>query len=153
MSNDAKKGSNFNIATTHNGLGAAVKMWPTPRAGKTTDENEGVWQKRKDRGGVSTPPLSLAVKMWPTPTKSDGTGGPGCSGREGGDNLRTAIKVYPTPAARDYKGANSKEHCEVTGSGRKHMDQLPNAIAHGGGGAGGSLSPDWVEFLVSAAAV
>jgi hypothetical protein len=28
--------------------------------------------------------------LWPTPTKSDGEGGPGNSGREGGENLRTA---------------------------------------------------------------
>jgi hypothetical protein len=39
---------------------------------------------------------------------------------------------WPTPAARDGKGANSAEHCFVTGTGRKHMDQLPNAVAHGG---------------------
>lgn len=26
---------------------------------------------------------------WQTPTKSDGSGGPGSSGRDGGDNLRT----------------------------------------------------------------
>ncbi len=36
---------------------------------------------------------------WPTPTKSDGTGGPGSSGRQGGENLRTAVKtrLWPTP--------------------------------------------------------
>jgi hypothetical protein len=39
---------------------------------------------------------------------------------------------WPTPAKRDYKGSNSREHCEVNGTGRKHMDQLPNAVVHGG---------------------
>ena len=34
------------------------------------------------------------------------------------------------PAARDAKGANSEEHCTVTGGGRKHMDQLSNFVAH-----------------------
>jgi hypothetical protein len=29
-------------------------------------------------------------RQWPTPTKSDGEGGPGSSGRDGGENLRTA---------------------------------------------------------------
>lgn len=29
--------------------------------------------------------------MWPTPTRSDGAGGPGSSGRQGGPNLRTAV--------------------------------------------------------------
>jgi hypothetical protein len=78
--------------------------WPTPRAGKTSDENEESSMKRNAAGKVATPPLTLAVKM----------------------------KNWPTPAARDYKGANSREHCMVNGTGRKHMDQLPNAVAHGG---------------------
>jgi hypothetical protein len=43
------------------------QKWPTPRAGNKSDENEETWQKRKDAGAVSTPPLTLAVKMWPTP--------------------------------------------------------------------------------------
>ena len=38
-------------------------LWPTPRQGKTTDETEASWQKRRDAGGVATPPLTLAVKM------------------------------------------------------------------------------------------
>ena len=41
----------------------AYRMWPTPRAGKVTDENEETWRIRQEAGGVSTPPLSLAVKM------------------------------------------------------------------------------------------
>lgn len=56
----------------------AQRMWPTPRAGKTTDEDEASWMARHARGDVSTPPLSLAVKMWPTPTTQDAAnnGGP-----------------------------------------------------------------------------
>ena len=52
-------------------LATAVQMWPTPRAGKTSDENEDTWMKRQQEGKVSTPPLSLAVKMYPTPTCDD----------------------------------------------------------------------------------
>lgn len=48
-----------------------VRMWPTPRSGKTTDENEETWLSRKQDGKVSTPPLNLAVKMWPTPATRD----------------------------------------------------------------------------------
>jgi len=56
---------------------------------------------------------------------------------------------WPTPAARDYKGANSLEHCEVNGTGRKHMDQLPNAVAHGDKPEpSGALNPTWVEWLM-----
>ena len=57
--------------------------------------------------------------------------------------------MWPTPAARDYKGANSLEHCEVNGTGRKHMDQLPNAVAHGDKPEpSGALNPTWVEWLM-----
>jgi hypothetical protein len=96
--------------------------WPTPRAGKTSDENEESWMKRNAAGKVATPPLTLAVKM----------------------------KNWPTPAARDYKGANSREHCMVNGTGRKHMDQLPNAVAYGGDSIQqkAQLNPDWVEWLM-----
>jgi hypothetical protein len=52
---------------------------------------------------------------------------------------------WPTPAARDYKGANSREHCEVNGTGRKHMDQLPNAVKYITPRVGGEESLDSVE--------
>jgi len=56
---------------------------------------------------------------------------------------------WPTPAARDYKGANSLEHCEVNGTGRKHMDQLPNAVVHRDTAEpSGQLNPAWVEWLM-----
>lgn len=46
-------------------------MFPTPRSGKTSDESEESWLKRKAAGKVATPPLSLAVRMIPTPTAND----------------------------------------------------------------------------------
>lgn len=36
---------------------------------------------------------------------------------------------WPTPAARDFKGANGADHLE-NGTGRLHLDQLPNFVAH-----------------------
>ena len=42
----------------------------------------------------------------------------------------TESGYWPTPAARDYKGANSLRHVTVVGGGRKHMDQLANAVAY-----------------------
>ena len=59
--------------------------WQTPVADDCMDRAKG---KVNSRG---EPKLSAQVKLWPTPTKSDGTGGPGCSGRDGGQNLRTAV--------------------------------------------------------------
>jgi hypothetical protein len=36
---------------------------------------------------------------------------------------------FPTPASRDHKGENSVAHLD-NGTGRKHLDQLPNFVAH-----------------------
>jgi hypothetical protein len=46
---------------------------------------------RKGASKTSNDGLATWLKKLPTLTKSDGTGGPGCSGREGGDNLRTVL--------------------------------------------------------------
>lgn len=66
--------------------------------------------------------------QWPTATTNMVTGA-GSSGRDGGDNLQTAVAMWPTPATRDYKGANSADHL-ANGTGRKHLDQLPNFVEH-----------------------
>jgi DNA (cytosine-5)-methyltransferase 1 len=63
-------------------LGMAVKLWPTPTA---RDHKDGSYCPNVPINGL------LGRAVWPTPTKSDGEGGPGSSGRDGGDNLRTAV--------------------------------------------------------------
>lgn len=45
---------------------AAKANWPTPRANKTTSENQESWELRQQEGKVRVPPLGLAVK-WVTP--------------------------------------------------------------------------------------
>jgi hypothetical protein len=54
------------------------------------------------RGGTT----GFGLRDWsrsllPTPTTADGAGGPNSSGRDGGDNLRTAAALLPTPRATD----------------------------------------------------
>jgi len=39
---------------------------------------------------------------------------------------------YSRALVVEYSEANSAEHCETKGTGRKHMGQPPNAVAHGG---------------------
>jgi len=82
-------------------------------------------------------------------------------------------RFWPTPAARDHKGANSLHHVTVAG-GRKHMDQLANAVKYAtpqsrdwrspagnldrwnnpdrsrnlNDQIGGQLNPPWVEWLM-----
>lgn len=76
--------------------------------------------------------------------------------------IASASSFWPTPAARDYKGANSSIHCSEVGTGRKHLDQLPNFVAHLWPGlpdqtqtgaeppntSGRRLNPAWVEWLM-----
>lgn len=72
---------------------------------------------------------------WPTAKAI--SGGPNSKREErgaGGPDLQEAAiafkgSAWPTPSARDYKGANSADHIE-NGTGRKHMDQLPNFVEH-----------------------
>jgi hypothetical protein len=120
-------------------------LWPTPRSGKTTDELEETWQKRKDAGGVATPPLSLAVKMWPTVKGSPSGPDFARANREGsgGDDLATTVaKMLPTPntprphdnedtAGRDYPSQNQKD--------------LARVVA---GPVNGQLNPRFVEWLM-----
>ena len=98
-------GPNQRDSSGRPGLQMAAMMWPTPNVpngGRRVPDNAKI-------NGGNTPTaylngkkmqvgLEQAVKWWPTPTKSDGCGGPGCSGREGGENLRTAAggQLNPT---------------------------------------------------------
>ena len=109
------------------------KAWPTPRSmDSTCEESPETWAARKDRKaaeGINLQyPLQIAAREWPTPRAGNpGSRAPGT----GGKVLSEEAKNWPTPAARDVKGENSAEHCLETGTGRKHMDQLPNFVAHG----------------------
>lgn len=120
--------------------------WPTPRAGKSTNENEETWKKRRDAGKVSTPPLSLAVRMWPTPRAEHD------SGRHSGkpDTLHSAVKMFPTPAARDGR----HPHADNSEAFKKRMEHprgvsLVETIQRENGGVGGTLNPTWVEWLMA----
>jgi DNA (cytosine-5)-methyltransferase 1 len=63
-------------------LGMAARMqWPTPTA---RDHKDGQYNPNVPVNGL------LGRAVWPTPTSADGLGGPGNSGRDGGENLRTA---------------------------------------------------------------
>lgn len=104
-------------------LSMAATVWQTPVLDDAIDRVNG---KMNSRG---EPKLSAQVKLWPTPTVFGNHNRKGLS-KSSGDGLSTAVKQWPTPAARDAKGANSREHCEIAGGGRKHMDQLANAVAH-----------------------
>jgi hypothetical protein len=74
----AQTGAHGETADT---LTSAVRLWPTPRA------DSGVSRKPGTGGRC----LQEEAKKFPTPTQSDGMGGPGTAGRDGGENLRTTV--------------------------------------------------------------
>ncbi len=108
-------------------LADQVRMWPTPRAGKVTDEKEETWRKRQRKGDVSTPPLSLAVKMPPR----GGRGG-AAGGRRGGG--RRAGGVADAVEPRRERGVSG-------GPDTKREDQLGRAGC--GGAAYGQSGENW----------
>lgn len=107
---------------------AIVTRWASPR----TSDTNGIGLHGD--GGMD---LRTQASMWGTPRASDGEkGGPNQSFGAGGVPLPAMAvefqaSAWPTPAARDSKGANSEDHVTTNGTGRMHMDQLPNFVAHG----------------------
>jgi hypothetical protein len=103
--------------------GSAGSAWPTA----TTEAG---LHNRKGASATSGDGLSTAAKAWGTPRASDAEkGGPNQAFGAGGTPLPAQAAQWPTPAARDHKGENSHAHL-LNGTGRLHLDQLPNAVAH-----------------------
>ena len=100
--------------------------WPTPRA--SANENRQTRPTPSQLAGKHGMNLATKAAMWPTPqTDSFRTRGGARRGEQGLDRM---ARDWPTPAARDAKGANSRAHVEVNGTGRRHMDQLANFAVH-----------------------
>jgi hypothetical protein len=90
-------------------LADAAALWPTPRAGKTTDEEEESWRARYEDGKVATPPLGLAVKMHhiPTPTTADVYTGNMKSSQQSDGSMHSVslpdyVEMFPTPSTMDH---------------------------------------------------
>jgi hypothetical protein len=133
-----------------------VGRFPTPRAGKTTDEDEESWPARHAEGKVATPPLALAARMLPTPRTRGLLGGSGSremvqamvldgtmSEEEGVALL--GVKLLPTPSSGGESGG---PHGIRGGSwAKKKLVETfgeEDAVAM----SGGSLSPDWTSWLM-----
>jgi len=101
---EQKDGSRHAVSLHHLAAG-----WPTPMAGTNRTSRKAQEERPTSgpsRGGPSFGLADVVEKRenFPTPTASDASGGPGNSGREGGDNLRTAIAKFPTPTVMDAAG-------------------------------------------------
>jgi len=121
-------------------------LWPTPRAGDGERGGRGELLHYVKTG-------TARAAMWPTPTQSDGMGGPGCSGRDGGENLRTAVKTLPTPRASDADRGGKPlgtlptpdANCWKGGNRRGQITDPAYGITPNGAG---QLSPGFVEWLM-----
>ncbi|MFA5386831.1 MAG: hypothetical protein WC322_00330 [Candidatus Paceibacterota bacterium] len=117
------------LASTQGGnLNRDAVLWMTPSVSNSQGN-----EYTRDRGqkGMERLTLTGQAQQWPTPRATDGTkGGPNQAGSKGDLMLPSAAAQWPTPASRYWKGTNSTAHVEVNGTGRKHMDQLPDYVEH-----------------------
>jgi hypothetical protein len=112
-------------------------LFPTPRAAdaeKGTRSPEGAMKEIFRGHGIDLP---SHVQIFPTPTICGNYNRAG-SAPNSGNGLETYVKLYPTPTCNDAK--NNNPPSQRTENGR-HSDSLNVA-------AGGSLNPDWVEWLM-----
>ncbi|NKI99627.1 hypothetical protein [Novosphingobium sp. SG707] len=80
--------------------------------------------------GRKLPTLEGAAVNWVGPRIPQGGANSNRKARgAGGPDLQEQAQNWPGPAARDYKGANSTAHLEVS-TGSLHLDQLPNFVEH-----------------------
>lgn len=99
-----------------------VKRWGTPTASENSNRTT---KQAPTHGKGHGLVLAGQAGSWQIPTAGNFWG-------RGGDRRREAMldqqaRHWPTPAARDYKGANGVDHLEH-GTGRLHLDQLPNFV-------------------------
>jgi DNA (cytosine-5)-methyltransferase 1 len=143
------KGGKTPTAYTEDGkkCQVAVQWWPTPDAQamnlnadpvKHMERLERLKAKHNNGNGAGLT-LGVAVKMWPTVTAQDAKndGGPSPKVRNSLP-LNTLVKMLPTPRAND---AEKRGAIDLTNP----RNGLPSAV---GQGAGGSLNPTWVEWLM-----
>jgi hypothetical protein len=108
---------------------SSSSAWPT-----ATAISGGANSKRTERG-AGGPDLQEVAENWQTPSVADTEGGRMTrSGKRSNEPLlkgqaEALGSAWPTPAARDWKGSNSANHLE-NGTGRLHLDQLPNFVEH-----------------------
>ena len=111
---------------------AAAMLWGTPRS---SDGEKGGPNQSFGAGGL---PLPAQAAQWFTPDVPNGgrtlakdvsPTGMTPDGKKRQVGLQNQAANWPTPASRDWKGENGADHL-TNGTGRLHLDQLPNFVAH-----------------------
>ena len=131
-SDGEKGGPNQSFGAGGMPLPAQAAQWTTPSHSDGRRGGTGITD------GMTGSSLTQKVAQWPTPMAGtpaqNGNSAAGSSDfSRRADMLAEQVmqaSAWPTPAARDWKGENGADHLQ-NGTGRLHMDQLPNAVAHG----------------------
>lgn len=108
--------------------GSAGSAWPTA-TGKDADGARSFAQDGTTRIRANAGQTLVDIATWTSPSATDSNRGGKITPAMSGTTLTQQVNtVWPTPAARDHKGENGADHL-TNGTGRLHMDQLPNAVA------------------------
>ena len=147
------KGGPRQTITSLNVMVKAQELWPTPRAGKVTDENPESWQARREQGQVSTPPLTLAVKLRPTPAAQDSKNATLPPSQATRDTLPGAMvreQQWRTPTTAMVNEARGHDPARMQKALAKGQTVALAAQTHAEEAVrqGGQLNPAWVECLM-----
>jgi len=106
---------------TWNPQSSSWRTWPESEPLIAMDtQDSGTFSETWPRAGTMRSGCAYERPTWER--RTTGNGGSASRGSQ-------RMAVFPTPSARDAKGENHVRHLAVA-RGRKHMDQLPNFIAH-----------------------
>ena len=123
-----EQGSAWPTPTTSDGLHGGPLN--TNRTGDPKLSRASIWWTETGLTPEELPKINYGKlgSARPTPTRKDGESHSQEYGK-GDLRLSGAAEMWPTPASRDWRGANGEDHL-AHGTGRKHLDQLPNYVQH-----------------------
>ncbi|SEN19408.1 hypothetical protein SAMN04487857_111135 [Pseudomonas sp. ok272] len=124
------------------GLSSAVKLWTTPSASDSTRGG----QITSNMSGTSLAQQINTPERWPTPTATDSTRGASPADRlRKSPGLPAAVVMWRTPQASDSNKWSNQSLAERQAKGQQIR---LNTQVSPGGGQGGQLNPQWVEWLM-----
>ena len=110
---------------------SASLLWPSARS-EDAESCGNHPQAADSLTGVAPQWRAESARPTPCEDNANNVGGPSRTtgiGRGGYQDLTVAVTQWPTPSSRDEKGENGEAHLK-NGTGRLHLDQLPNFIRY-----------------------
>jgi len=129
------------------GTGSLSSPTPTPTAGDAKSSRNATANRKPGSKHNSGTTLTDYAAMYPTPVASDGTrGGKLTPGMTGTSLPQFINSMVPTPTATDGNKWNRKTNAERRAKGQSV--RLTSELDETGKVIGGSLNPQWVEWLM-----